>query len=126
MIHVPPKNVFIVDDDPMTAEALRDYLSTESLHLVSLFNTGESCLPNLSQNPDFVILDYHLNSVEKQAANGFEILQYIKKNHPHIRIIMLSSQAHYAVALQTLKSGAENYVIKDLKSFEEILRLINK
>lgn len=118
------KRIFIVDDDPMLTEALSDYLTRDVQHQISCFTTGEACLKNMMENPDVVILDYYLNTVEKEAANGMEILQTIKKIHPYVHIIMLSSQERYGVALQTIQKGAEHYVIKDKDAFKEIAAII--
>jgi len=119
------KKIFIVDDDAMLTEALSDYLTRKVIHKISAFHTGEDCLKHLSENPDVIILDYYLNAVHKDAANGMEILQTIKKDYPHIHIIMLSGQERYGVALQTIQKGAEQYVIKDKDAFEKINQMIN-
>ncbi len=119
------KKIFIVDDDEMLSTALEDYLTREIPHKVQVFNTGEDCLRQLRHDePDIVILDYFLNTVSKEAANGIEILQSIKKNYPHIHVIMLSGQEKYGVTLQSIQKGAEQYVMKDENAFEEIGRMI--
>lgn len=66
-----------------------------------------------------------MNTVQKDAANGIEILQAIKKQYRNIRIIMLSSQERYAVAMQTIQKGAEQYVIKDEDVFEKIAEMVD-
>lgn len=119
------KKIFIVDDDAMLTEALTDYLTRKVSHKISSFHTGEDCLKHLSENPDVIILDYFLNAVHKDAANGMEILQTIKKDYPQMHIIMLSGQERYGVALQTIQKGAEQYVIKDKDAFEKINQMID-
>ncbi|MEI7526865.1 MAG: response regulator [Mariniphaga sp.] len=119
-----PKKIFVVDDDTMLTEALKDYLTRETPHDISIFHTGEECLKHLNENPDCIILDYYLNSVRKDAANGMEILQVIKKHYPGLHVIMLSSQERYAIALQTIQKGAEQYVIKDENAFGKIASMI--
>ena len=121
-----PKKIFIVDDDTMLTEALRDHLTRKTPNDIHIFNTGEDCLRHLSENPDVIILDYYLNSVQKDAANGMEILQVIKKHYPGLHVIMLSSQEHYAIALQTIQKGAEQYVVKDETAFGKISSLISE
>ncbi len=121
-----PKKIFIVDDDTMLTEALTDYLTRTVPHKVRAFDTGEECLQYLSENPDIIILDYYLNRVHKEAANGIEILQTIKKYNPETHIVMLSSQDHFGIAVQTIQKGAEQYVIKDEKAFEKIAAIINE
>lgn len=120
------KKIFIVDDDEMLTSALEDYLTRKTPHQVYTFGTGEACLSQLDEAPDIIILDYYLNSVSRDAANGMEILQAIKKAHPHMHVIMLSSQERYGIALQTIQKGAEQYVIKDENAFENILEMVEE
>lgn len=121
-----PKNIFIVDDDAMLTEAISDYLTRKAAFNISVYHTGEECLQHLPELPDFIILDYYLNTVEKNAANGMEILKTIKKNYPAIHVIMLSSQDSYNTAMQTILKGAEQYVVKDENAFEKIAQMIDK
>jgi DNA-binding NarL/FixJ family response regulator len=119
------KKIFIVDDDIMLTEALKDWLTRNIPHQVSTFNTGEDCLKHLSDKPDVIVLDYYLNTVSKDAANGIEILRAIKKCDPSIHVIILSSQEHYGIAMQTIQKGAAQYVIKDENAFQKISSMIN-
>lgn len=121
-----PKKIFIVDDDAMLTEALKDWLTRKIPHQVFTFDTGEACLKHLFDNPDVVVLDYYLNTVSKDAANGMEILREIKKYNPAIHVILLSSQENYRIALQTIQKGAEQYVIKDEHAFEKVASMINE
>ena len=117
--------IFIVDDEPLLSEMLTDYLKREyeGFNIVS-FATGEACLRRLYEQPDAVVLDYYLNSKEKDAANGIDILKEIKKQNKAIPVIMLSSQESYGTTAQTIMYGAVHYVIKGQDAFEEIFQLI--
>lgn len=117
------KKIFVVDDDNMFATMVSDHLEEQG-HTVSAFATGESCLERLGEHPDVIILDYYLDSQVPGAKNGLEILHVLHKSAPGVKVIMLSSQEHYGVALQTIASGAVQYVIKDLDSFKEIDRIL--
>jgi DNA-binding NarL/FixJ family response regulator len=119
--------VFIVDDEPLLSEMLTDYLLGHNPNLViRSFLTGEACLKNLYEKPAVVILDYHLNSRERDAANGLEILKEIKRKYKTTPVIMLSSQESYSKALQTIAYGAIHYVIKGQEAFEKIQKLIEE
>lgn len=117
--------IFIVDDEPLLSEMLTDYLKDqyEGFNIKS-FPTGEACLQSLEEQPDAVVLDYYLNSKEKDAANGIDILKEIKKRNKALPVIILSSQKSYATAAQTILYGAVHYVIKGQDAFEEIFQLI--
>ncbi len=117
--------IFIVDDEPLLSEMLTDYLKDKNAAFnIQSFPTGEACLLCLDEEPDAVVLDYHLNSKEKDAANGIDILKEIKKQNIAIPVIMLSSQESYGTALKTVMHGAVHYVIKGQEAFEEIFQLI--
>ena len=77
----------------MLTTALEDYLTRETPHQVQKFGTGEECLKHLHQQPDVIILDYYLNTVSKEAANGMEILKSIKKNYACIQKKFIAQKA---------------------------------
>lgn len=117
--------VFIVDDEPLLSEMLMDYLKNQYANFnIQSFPTGEACLQSLHLQPNIVVLDYYLNSKEKDAANGIDILKEIKKRNKALPVIMLSSQKSYGTATQTIMYGAVHYVIKGQDAFEEIFQLI--
>lgn len=119
------KKVFVVDDDEMMAMALEDHLTRNTLHEIFIFSTGEECIRNLRMQPDIIILDYNLNSVTKEAADGMKILEAIKKLNKQIPIILFSSQDAYSVALQSINKGATQYVIKNEDAFDNIVAICN-
>ncbi len=118
------KNIFIVDDDKFFGEMLKEHLSKKGGRNVFIFMTGEECINNLDENPNLVILDYNLDSVNKDAENGLKILQLIRKKNQLLPVVMLSNQDQYSIALQTIQKGAEQYVIKDEDAFENIDRIL--
>jgi len=120
------KNIFVVDDNEMFSSMLKDHLSQNPAYNVTAFGTGEECIKNLYHNPDVIILDFYLNDVYKDAANGLEILTEIKKQHSPAHVIMLSSQERYVIAAQTISKGAEQYVIKDDNAFENIDKILEE
>ena len=118
------KEVFIVDDDEMLSMMLSDHLSKNPDFNITTYATGEECLENMDRNPYLVILDFNLNSINPEAANGLQILQEIKKQNKNTFVIMYSSQEQYGVAVQTLGKGALEYVIKDQNAFSKIREII--
>lgn len=119
------KKIFIVDDEPLSTEMLTDYLKEQDSDMaIRTFPTGEACLEALAQNPDLVILDYYLNSKERDAANGIDILKAIKDKNRRLPVVMLSSQKSYATAAKTIGYGAIHYIIKGQNAFDEIYELI--
>jgi two-component system OmpR family response regulator len=111
------KTIFIVDDDPMQAMMLQDYLSKYSTFEIKLFNSGEECLQNLNLNPQVVFLDYNFDKVGKNAMNGTEILKEIKAAKPETEVVMFSGQDKIEVAVNSMKYGAFDYIVKSESAF---------
>ena len=111
------KTIFIVDDDNMQAMMLQDYLSKYTTFTIHLFSSGEECLKNLSLNPQIVFLDYNFDKIGKDAMNGTEILKEIKAQKPETEVIMFSGQDKIDVAVNTMKYGAFDYIVKSESAF---------
>jgi DNA-binding NarL/FixJ family response regulator len=116
--------IFVVDDNEMQTMLLEDFITSKTDHEVLIFNTGEECLENLHEEPDVVILDYNLNSVEKDAANGAEILAGIKKYNDATKVIILSSQDPSGASLDSMAEGADHYVLKNEAAFANVVTII--
>ncbi len=109
--------IFIVDDDPVLAEMLKDHLSKMTSYQIKIFETGEDCLNHIQEKPGIVFLDFYLNSVNKDAMDGLDVLQEIKKIDPDIDVVMLSGQDKIEVAVKTMQYGAFDYIVKGESSF---------
>jgi two-component system OmpR family response regulator len=117
--------IFLVDDDPMQVQMLKDYLGDKYVLDLKVFETGEAAIEQLSLNPEMIILDYHLMSANKTAENGIEILKKIKSILPTTHVIMLSGQDKIQVAVECMKYGAFDYVTKSESAFVRIENLMN-
>jgi len=120
------KKIFIVEDEELFANLLKDFLERKTPHEVCLFHTGEECLQHMHLKPDVIILDYYLDSKEKDAADGLEILRKMRGMGSKAHIIILSGQSGFGVAMQSRFDGAQHYVIKNDQAFERIELLINQ
>ena len=122
--HEKKIKIFLVDDDSMFLKLLQhEFLQTEE-YLVETYPTGEACLAQLSHNPDLIILDYHLDGIEKDAINGLETLDKIKSFNPKIPVVMLSSQDKIEVAVNCMHHQASDYVVKSETAFLRLQKTI--
>lgn len=117
--------LFLVDDEPIQNEMLKDFLTERFLYDVKIFDNGEEALKNMHLNPEIIILDYYLNANNPTAKNGIEILKSIKDQTPETQVIVLSGQDKIDVAIDTIKFGAYDYVVKGESAFNRIENLIN-
>lgn len=119
-------SIFIVDDEPLQNEMLKDYLSERFLYDITTFDNGEDALKNMDKHPDIVVLDYHLSSSKPGAQNGVDILKAIKEKYPDTNVIMFSGQDKIEVAIDSMKYGAYDYVVKGETAFSRMENVINK
>ncbi len=117
--------VFLVDDEPIQNEMLKDYLSEKFEYKIKTYDTGEGAVKDLNLNPSIVVLDYHLNAHLPNAQNGVEVLKSIKSINPNTKVIMLSGQDKIEVAVESIKNGAYDYVIKGETAFNRMENIIN-
>ena len=118
------KLIFLVDDDTLYLKALEIEFELNNEIEVKSFTTGEQCLENLTKNPDVIILDYYLDSVDKNAINGLQTLSRIKTNNHEIPVIMLSSQDSIDVAVNCMKNEAFDYIVKSETAFIRLQKAI--
>jgi two-component system OmpR family response regulator len=116
--------IFLVDDDPLFLKFLEIEFMEHADFSIETYPTGELCLANLSHNPDVIILDYHLDGIDKTAINGIETLDKIKTFNPDITVIMLSSQDKIEVAIECMHHQAFDYVVKSETAFVRLRKII--
>jgi len=116
--------IFLVDDDAVFMKLLEIEFLNHADFIIETYATGELCLKNLSHNPDVIILDYHLDGIDKNAINGIETLDRIKAVNPDIPVVMLSSQDKIEVAISCMHHRAFDYVVKSETAFLRLQQII--
>lgn len=102
-----PSRVLIVDDDPAVVEVLKDFF-TEAGYTTDTALTGRDALTLIQQTrPEVVLLDIRMPDID-----GVEVLGRIRAAHPEIPVIMITGNDDLALARNTLKMGAFDYVAK--------------
>jgi two-component system, OmpR family, response regulator len=117
--------LFLVDDDELFLKKLEIEFLEKADFVIETFTTGELCLKKIAQNPDVIILDFHLDGTEKNAMNGLETLDKIKKINPDIAVIMLSSQDKIEIAIECMHHRAFDYVVKSETAFIRLQKIIS-
>lgn len=116
--------LFLVDDDALFLKSLEIEFLQHADFTIESFATGERCLENLSHNPDVIILDYHLDGIDKNAMNGIETLDKIKAINAEIPVVILSSQDKIDVAINCMHHLAFDYVVKSETAFVRLQKII--
>ena len=116
--------IFLVDDDALFLKKLEIEFLQHGDFTIDTFATGELCLQQLEHQPDVVILDYHLDGIDKNAMDGLQTLDNIKKYNPDIPVVMLSSQDKIDVAINCMHHRAFDYVVKSETAFVRLQKII--
>lgn len=87
-------------------------LSSENeIDVVGLAGNAEKILDICRQkNPDVVLLD-----IKMPGSNGIFALETLKKEMPHVKVIMLTTFGDERTVIEAYKKGANGYVLKDIK-----------
>jgi len=116
--------VFVVDDDAIYLKLVEiEFLQYPDFKLET-YSTGEICIENLSHAPDLIILDYHLDGIDKNAMNGIQTLDAIKAINPGIPVVMLSAQDKIEVAINCMHHKAFDYIVKNETAFLRLQKVI--
>jgi len=101
-------NVLLVDDEVSFVETFSERLAMRNLEVTQAFS-GEEALQVLEENHNIevIILD-----VNMPGMDGLEVLAEIKKKYPLVEVIMLSGHADVESAIDGMKQGAFDYLMK--------------
>ena len=112
--------VFVVEDNEWFNKMLVHCLTQNPDIEVKSFFNGADVLKALHEKPDVITLDYRLPDI-----NGSMLLQQIKAINPSTEVIIISEQNEIEVAVELLKQGAYDYLIKNTDLNSRLLNNIN-
>lgn len=112
-------NIFIVEDDPWYGQILQHHLSLNPDYALELYTTGKELLNNLHRKPDLICIDFGLPDM-----SGDKLLKEIKAQNKDLPVVVISAQEEISVAVELLKAGAKDYIIKDDHTKDQLWKSI--
>lgn len=108
-------NLQIVDDHKVVVESLKKLINESGIALVTNFYYNlKSCKEGLGKTlPDILLLDIGLPD-----GDGVDFCAEIKKEHPQLKIIMLTTYKEFNIAKRALHNGALGYILKNAEAEE--------
>lgn len=100
--------VMLIDDEAPFVETMSKRLDKRGLKVITAFR-GEEALAKLDKNRD---VDVIVLDVKMPGMDGLETLTEIKKGHPLKEVIMLTGHATIETAIDGMKLGAFDYLMK--------------
>lgn len=105
--------VFLVDDHPVIRQGLRQlFEEAEGFSVVGEAKNGNEALSQIEElSPDLALVDVTLGQM-----GGVELVRHLSSQHPGIQVLIFSAYDDAYYVRETLKAGAEGYVLKDKKN----------
>lgn len=115
--------VFIVDDEIVTREGIRDNVKWENTNFVLAGEApdGEIAIPMIQEiKPDIVVTD-----IKMPFMDGLQLSRIIKKSIPWIKIIILSGHDEFDYAREAIRIGINEFMLKPVSS-TDLIEVLNK
>lgn len=111
------KRLLLVEDSPDQSELiLRAFRREDPAYRISIVENGQACLGILDREPfDAVLLDYSLPKM-----TGLEVLRLMREKGFTLPVIMITGEGDESIAVEAMKVGAADYIIKAKNYFETL------
>jgi DNA-binding NtrC family response regulator len=115
--------IFVVENNKIFNHLVTEYLKKQHFTRIKSVFSGEECMEAIERGeiPDIVIQDYLL-----EEMNGIDVLRKVKKKSPRTEFLFLTSNENMEVAVNTIKFGAYDYIVKDKLALEKVVYKLNK
>lgn len=116
-----PLRILLIDDNPDYRMLIKRALSREcpGLHLTEIIEANGFSEALEAGHFDLVITDYRLRWTE-----GLKVLQKIKARYPDCPVIMFTATGNEEIAVQTMKAGLDDYVLKSPKRIDRLPAIV--
>ncbi len=114
------KKVLIIDDDLDLCTLLGRFLSKNGFE-IDMAHSGAKGIAKFSEKKfDAVICDYRLGDME-----GIKVLTAVRQANPAVKVVMITGYSDIKTAVEVIKLGAFDYIVKPLIP-DEVLSVLNK
>ena len=111
--------VILIDDHTLFRVGLEGLLTSRGIEVVASVGTGQDSLRLVDElTPDIILLDMRMPGI-----NGLGVLELIRKHDPELPIVMLTTSTDEGDLLESLRQGAQGYLLKDMEPDELVLAL---
>lgn len=100
--------IAVLEDDEWFASLLEFHISANPDHSVELYSSSKDFFKKCKQRPDALTLDFSLPD-----EDGTSVLEKAQKKWPGLPVIVISGQKDIMTAIDLLKKGAHDYLVKD-------------
>ncbi|MFV2060430.1 MAG: response regulator [Gammaproteobacteria bacterium] len=114
-----PLKVLIIDDHTLFRVGLEGLLESRGIVVVASTGEGQGCLKLVTElTPDIILLDMRMPRLD-----GLSVLKQLRQNNIKIPIVMLTTSTDETDLVESLRSGAQGYLLKDMAPDDLVLAL---
>jgi CheY-like chemotaxis protein len=110
--------ILIVDDEARMAESIKDYFQPEGLES-DLASNGGQARRLLEEKP----YDALVSDLRMPGMDGMQLLRWVKDEGPEIPVIMISAHGDIRDAVEAMREGAYDYLVKPFDPDELLLKV---
>ncbi len=111
--------VLIIDDHTLFRVGLEGLLESRGIVVVASTGEGQGCLKLVTElTPDIILLDMRMPRLD-----GLSVLKQLRQNNIQIPIVMLTTSTDETDLVESLRSGAQGYLLKDMAPDDLVLAL---
>ncbi len=112
--------ILVVDDEALILDLAVMLLTTRGYEVITA-ESGEECLATVEREmPSLVLLDYMMPGMD-----GMTTLREMRQRFPDTYVIMLTGKGNEQIAVEVMKAGAADYVLKPFRNQDLIDRIEN-
>ena len=104
------EKILVVDDDADIRRAFRRNLESETLHVVDAAAAEDAIRMVAQERPHLVVMDIRMGT-----TNGLDTLRKLRELDPKLLVIMMTAYGTTQTAIEAMKLGAYDYVLKPLE-----------
>lgn len=112
--------ILVVDDEPIILELASMVLASRGYEVLTA-ESGTDCLATVVRyRPALVLLDYMMPGMD-----GMATLQRLREDFPDTYVVMLTGKGSEQIAVDVMKAGAADYILKPFKNKDLMERIDN-
>jgi putative nucleotidyltransferase with HDIG domain len=110
--------ILVVDDEPEIVAFIRELLVTRGYEVLGLSDSREAASRFDTFRPDACVFDFRM-----PHRSGSDLLDIVKKKDPRVEVIFLTAQDEASLAVDLMKRGAMDYLLKPVELNQLLLSL---
>jgi diguanylate cyclase (GGDEF)-like protein len=118
---IEDKRVLVVDDEEHVVNLLARILDSDGYETITAAS-GDEALAKFKQNPVSIVL----TDIRMNGMSGFELLKEIKNINKNTQVIIITSHASTESAMESLRNGAYDYILKPFDNLEIISSAVQR